>query len=107
MNKLNFSKQTGLIPVVIQDINSKRVYMVGYMNHKSLAKTKETGYVWFWSRSRKTLWMKGETSGNTLKVHSIATDCDYDSLLIQVHLTGTFVCHTGAVSCFFNTLQSY
>ena len=90
-----------LIPTIIQDYKSKAVYMLGYSSVKSLEKTKITGYVWFWSRSRKKLWMKGEESGNKLKVINIYFDCDKDALLIQVRLEGKNVCHTGNLSCFF------
>ena len=89
-----------LIPTIIQDYQSGVVYMLGYMNEKALNKTRETGWVYFWSRSRKRLWMKGETSGNRLKVKEILDDCDSDSLLIKVELVGTNVCHTGKTSCF-------
>ncbi len=89
-----------LIPAIIQDYQSGVVYMLGYMNEKALNKTRETGWVYFWSRSRKRLWMKGETSGNRLKVKEILDDCDSDSLLIKVELVGTNVCHTGKTSCF-------
>lgn len=76
--------------------------MLGYSNDQSLKKTKQTGYVWFWSRSRKKLWMKGEESGNKLKVKEMFLDCDRDSILINVKLEGKNVCHTGNISCFFN-----
>lgn len=89
-----------LIPTIIQDFKSKAVYMLGYSNDKSLEKTKETGYVWFWSRSRKKLWMKGEKSGNKLKVIETFFDCDRDAILIKVKLIGKNVCHTGNLSCF-------
>jgi len=95
-----------LIPTIIQDYKSKAVYMLGYSSVKSLEKTKLTGYVWFWSRSRKKLWMKGEESGNRLKVIDIFFDCDKDSMLIKVKLIGKSVCHTGNLSCFFIPVSS-
>ena len=94
-----------LIPTIIQDNESKAVYMLGYSSAKSLEKTKQTGYVWFWSRSRKKLWMKGEKYGNKLKIKNIFFDCDQDALLIEVSLEGKNVCHTGNLSCFFNKLK--
>lgn len=89
-----------LIPTIIQDYKSKAVYMLGYSNAKSLEKTKKTRYVWFWSRSRKKLWTKGEESGNKLKVKEIYFDCDRDTILIKALLIGKNVCHTGNLSCF-------
>jgi phosphoribosyl-AMP cyclohydrolase len=94
-----------LIPTIIQDYKSKAVYMLGYSSVKSLENTKKSGYVWFWSRSRKKLWMKGEESGNKLKVKEIYFDCDQDSLLIKVSLEGKNACHSGSLSCFFNLLK--
>ncbi|MFA6080828.1 MAG: phosphoribosyl-AMP cyclohydrolase [Patescibacteria group bacterium] len=94
-----------LIPTIVQDYKSKAVYMLGYSSAKSLKRTKITGYVWFWSRSRKKLWMKGEESGNKLKVKEIYFDCDQDALLIKVLLEGINVCHTGNLSCFFNLIK--
>jgi len=93
-----------LIPTIIQDYKSKAVYMLGYSSDKSLEKTKKTGFVWFWSRSRKKLWMKGKESGNKLKVVGIFFDCDRDTLLIEVKLMGKNVCHSGNLSCFFNKI---
>jgi phosphoribosyl-AMP cyclohydrolase len=101
--KLDFTKLDGLIPAVIQDHTSGRVLMVGFMNEAALAKTLESGNVTFFSRSRNKLWMKGESSGHVLKVKSIATDCDDDSLLIQVDSLGPGVCHNGYQSCFYRT----
>lgn len=93
-----------LIPTIIQDYKSKAVYMLGYSNDKSLKKTKISGYVCFWSRRRQKLWIKGEESGNKLKVKQIYFDCDQDTLLIKVQLIGKNVCHTGNLSCFFDKL---
>ncbi|HNZ85808.1 MAG TPA: bifunctional phosphoribosyl-AMP cyclohydrolase/phosphoribosyl-ATP diphosphatase HisIE [Paludibacteraceae bacterium] len=97
---LDFNKQGGLIPAIIQDSITNKVLMLGYMNEESLAKTKELGKVTFYSRSKNRLWTKGEESGNFLHVVSIAEDCDNDTLLIKVNPVGP-VCHTGADTCFF------
>ncbi len=91
--------QKGLIPAIIQDINNKRVLMLGYMNKKSVELTLETKKTWFYSRSREKLWNKGETSGNYHIVKNIAYDCDRDTLLVQVVPQGP-TCHTGTASCF-------
>lgn len=93
-----------LIPTIIQDFKTLEIYMLGYSNKISLEKTKQSGYVWLWSRSRKKLWMKGETSGNTLLVKRIFFDCDKDAVLVQVKLVRNATCHTGNKSCFFNKL---
>ncbi len=90
----------GLIPAVIQDARTEQVLMLAYMNRESLEKTVETGYTWFYSRSRQCLWMKGETSGNVQRVKNIAYDCDADALLITVEQEGA-ACHTGHYSCFY------
>lgn len=93
----------GLIPVVVQDFSTGAVLMVAYMNRESLERTLETGYTHFWSRSRKTLWKKGETSGCVQRVREIRVDCDVDTLLVSVEQTGP-ACHTGKYSCFFQPL---
>jgi phosphoribosyl-AMP cyclohydrolase len=103
--KLDFNKLDGLIPAVIQDHKSGRVLMVGYMNGEAFRKTAESGNVTFFSRSRNQLWMKGETSGHRLVVKEISTDCDNDSLLIQVESLGPGVCHNGYESCFYRRLE--
>ena len=97
--KIDFQKGGGLVPAIVQDANTEQVLMLGYMNEASLAKTQETGLVTFYSRSRKELWTKGETSGNTLKLKSITVDCDNDTLLVRTVPTGP-TCHEGTVSCF-------
>lgn len=102
IENLTFSDD-GLIPAIIQDQASGKVLMLAYMNKESLQKTIETKETWFFSRKRKELWNKGETSGNKQIVQSIAYDCDQDSLLIQVRPKGPS-CHTGKESCFHNTL---
>ena len=98
---MDFSKLGGLIPAVIQDAASGDVLMVGFMNDEAYARTRESGYATFFSRSRNTLWTKGETSGNRLRVERISTDCDEDTVLLQVTCEGDGVaCHTGARTCF-------
>ena len=105
---MDFSKLGGLVPVVIQDADRLDVLMVGFMNADALARTRETGYVTFFSRSRSDLWTKGETSGNRLAVVSMSSDCDDDSLLVQVRCEGAGrVCHTGQRSCFFNDVPTF
>ena len=103
IKELDFTKGDGLIPVVVQEYKTKEVLMVAYMNEDALKKTLDTGYVTYWSRSRKKLWMKGETSGNTQKVRKILVDCDYDTLLLLVEQKGN-ACHKGKRSCFHNQL---
>ncbi len=100
---MKFDKK-GLIPVIIQDINSKEVLMLGYMNREAYELTLETKRVWFYSRSRSKLWMKGETSGNYLNMINMQLDCDKDAILIQVRPNGS-TCHTGKVSCFYNKVH--
>jgi phosphoribosyl-AMP cyclohydrolase len=96
-------KKADLIPTIIQENETNEVLMLGYMNEESLKNTLETGYTCFYSRSRKKLWKKGETSGNVQKVVSITSDCDNDTLLIRVIQTGV-ACHTGERTCFFNKI---
>jgi phosphoribosyl-ATP pyrophosphohydrolase/phosphoribosyl-AMP cyclohydrolase len=104
--KLDFAKMEGLLPAIVQDAVSGEVLMVGFLNDTSYAKTLETGFVTFWSRTRQKLWMKGETSGNRLRVVSAATDCDQDAVLFRVIVEGDgLVCHEGTVSCFTNTIE--
>jgi phosphoribosyl-AMP cyclohydrolase len=98
---MDFSKLNGLVPAVVQDAESQEVLMVGFMNEDALARTRDTGFVTFFSRSRNELWTKGETSGNRLQVISLFTDCDDDTVLVKVKRLGDGnVCHTGARSCF-------
>jgi phosphoribosyl-AMP cyclohydrolase len=102
---VDFSKLQGLIPAVIQDADSGEVLMVGFMNEEALAKTRETGFATFFSRTRNKLWMKGETSGNRLQVTRLLVDCDDDSLVVQVKRLGDGnVCHTGERTCFYREL---
>lgn len=94
----------GLVPVVVQDVQSKQVLMLAYMNEESLKLSQETGYTWFWSRSRQELWNKGATSGHKQKIASMSYDCDGDTLLVLVEQIGP-ACHTGSYSCFTHPLQ--
>lgn len=99
-----YFKKSELIPAVIQEKSTGEVLMLAYMNRESMQKTFETGYTWFWSRSRQELWNKGATSGHLQKVVDIFADCDDDTLLISVEQTGA-ACHTGSHSCFFKKLK--
>ena len=103
---LDFQKSDGLITAVIQDHASGRVLMVGYMNEAAFAKTLETGFATFYSRSRRKLWLKGESSGHRLLVKEISTDCDGDAVLVKVEALGPGVCHEGYQSCFFRRLEN-
>jgi len=97
--QLDWQKNDGLIPAIIQDDASNQVLMLGYMNQEALKMTKETGQVWFWSRFKERLWKKGESSGNTLNLRSIKADCDGDTLLVRAIPVGP-ICHRGDISCF-------
>ena len=99
--EIDFEKAGGLVAGIVQDAKTGEVLMLGFLNEESYKKTTETGFVTFWSRTRSKLWMKGETSGNRLRVVSAATDCDNDALLFRVEVEGDgLVCHEGSVSCF-------
>ena len=99
--QIDFAKMDGLAPAIVQEDTTGEVLMVGFMNSEAFEKTAETGYVTFYSRTRQKLWMKGETSGNRLRVISALTDCDRDTVLFRVHVEGDgLVCHTGTKSCF-------
>lgn len=101
-SKIKFDAQ-GLVPAVVQDVQTNAVVMLAYMNKESLKLTLETGYTWFWSRSRQELWNKGATSGNLQKVVEMYYDCDGDALLVKAELSGP-ACHTGQYSCFHNPM---
>jgi len=94
-----FQKQE-LVPAIVQEASTGEVLMLAYMNEASLKRTMETGYTWFYSRSRQRLWQKGEESGNVQRVVSVTGDCDSDALLVKVEQTGP-ACHTGEPTCFF------
>lgn len=98
VNEIRFDEH-GLIPAIVQNAETREVLTLAYMNEESLARTIETKQTWFWSRSRSELWHKGETSGNTQRVVSLALDCDHDAIVVLVDPAGP-ACHTGAVSCF-------
>lgn len=102
--ELDFDKMNGLVPAIIQDWKSNEVLMLGFMNKEAWEKTLSSGKVTFWSRKRKELWTKGETSGNFLIVKKIYVDCDDDSVLIKAECDGP-VCHTGNKNCFFKEVE--
>jgi len=104
--KIDYEKEGGLVPVIIQDHRSGEVLMLGFMNAGSLAETQRSGEVVFFSRSRNRLWKKGESSGHVLKVRELRVDCDADALLVRVEAVGPGVCHEGYSSCFFRRLES-
>ncbi|MBZ5524989.1 MAG: phosphoribosyl-AMP cyclohydrolase [Acidobacteriia bacterium] len=104
--QIDFDKMEGLAPAIVQEDSSGEVLMVGFMNAESYARTIETGYVTFYSRTRQKLWTKGETSGNRLRIISALTDCDRDTILVRVEVEGDgLVCHTGTKSCFTQPLE--
>jgi len=104
--ELDFEKMGGLLPAVVQEWRDGEVLMVGFMDRQALARTVRTGYVTFFSRTRGQLWMKGETSGNRLRVVSAQTDCDHDTLLLRVEVEGEgLVCHRGTRSCFTEKIE--
>ncbi|MGA7155903.1 MAG: phosphoribosyl-AMP cyclohydrolase [Acidobacteriaceae bacterium] len=103
---IDFEKAGGLVAGIVQDAKSGDVLMLGFLNEESYRKTAETGFVTFWSRTRSKLWMKGETSGNRLRVVAASTDCDNDALLFRVEVEGDgLVCHEGTVSCFTKPIE--
>ncbi len=98
---IDFDKMDGLVPGIVQDARTGEVLMLGFLNQASYEKTQQSGFVTFWSRTRQKLWMKGETSGNRLRIVSASTDCDNDTLLFKVEVEGDgLVCHEGTISCF-------
>ena len=100
---IDFEKAGGLVPVIVQDADSLQVLTLAYANREALELAQKTGNSWFWSRSRKKLWMKGEESGNTQKIRRILADCDSDALIYMVEPSGP-ACHTGRGTCFFNVV---
>ena len=105
VSDLDFEKFSGLLPVIAQEHGSGRVLMLAYLNLEAVRKTQETGYAHYWSRSRKTLWKKGESSGHVQQITEVLVDCDEDTLQYKVSQTGP-ACHTGAKSCFLRELQT-
>ena len=105
MTEPNFEKGKGLVPAVVQDYETGDVLMVAYMNRESWLKTLETGKAHYWSRSRQSLWLKGETSGNFQIVREVRIDCDDDTVLLKVDQIGGAACHTGHRSCFYRKLN--
>jgi len=101
----DFEKENGLIPAIVQDATDGEILMLGFMNREALAKTQQTGFVTFFSRSRKKLWTKGETSGQRLLLRELRVDCDLDAILVRAELEGGAVCHEGYRSCFFRRLD--
>lgn len=100
----DFNKGNGLLPAIVQDQETGEVLMLAYMNREAWQKTLETGKATFWSRSRKTLWLKGETSGHVQMVNEIRVDCDDDTILLKVRQIGGAACHTGYRSCFYRKI---
>lgn len=100
----DFAKSGGLIPVIVQDVETNSVLMLAYMNEEAWKKTLETGKAHYWSRSRKKIWLKGETSGHIQDVVEILIDCDKDAILLKVHQRGGAACHTGYRSCFYRKI---
>jgi len=103
--ELDFDKEGGLIPAIVQDDKNGEVLMLGFMNREAYDLTRTTGFVTFFSRSRKKLWTKGETSGQKLILRELRLDCDRDALLVRVELAGGAVCHEGYRSCFFRRMD--
>ena len=104
IDDIDFEKSGGLVPIIVQDANTKEVLTLAYSNKESLELTKKTGNSWFYSRSRNKLWMKGEESGNTQKVKEILVDCDSDAIIYLVEPSGP-ACHTGEKVCFHHNLE--
>jgi phosphoribosyl-AMP cyclohydrolase len=104
IDEIDFEKGNGLVPVIVQDINTKEILTLAYTNKESLELTRKTGNSWLWSRSRNKLWMKGEESGNIQKVKEILVDCDLDAVIYLVEPSGP-ACHTGEKVCFHNSLK--
>ena len=104
IDEIDFEKSGGLVPVIVQDANTKDVLTLAYTNKESLELAKKTGKSWFWSRSRNKLWMKGEESGNTQKIKEILVDCDCDTIIYLVEPAGP-ACHTGKKVCFHHKLK--
>ena len=105
MREPDFEKRGGLVPAIAQDVRSGQVLMVAYMNPESWRRTLETGLATYWSTSRNSLWVKGETSGQLQHVREVLVDCDADAVLLKVEQTGGVACHEGYASCFFRRVE--
>ncbi len=105
MIQLNFSKSGGLVPAIVQDYQTGEILMLAYMNSDAFNATLSTGKATYYSRSRKTLWVKGETSGNIQRIKEIHIDCDDDTVLLKVEQLGGAACHTGHRSCFYKKVE--
>lgn len=105
MIDLDFKKQDGLVPAIVQDAESGEVLMLAYVNEEAWRMTLQTGIAHYWSRSRDKLWKKGESSGNVQEIREIRIDCDSDTVLFKVNQKGGAACHTGYRSCFFNLIR--
>lgn len=106
MESIDFEKGTGLVPAIVQDDGTGEVLMLAYMDAEALRRTQETGKAWFYSRSRDTYWMKGESSGHVQEVQEIRVDCDADAVLLKVRQLGGAACHTGHRSCFYRRVET-
>ena len=104
IDELDFEKQAGMLPVITQDVETREVLMLAYANREAVSKTQETGFAHYWSRSRNSLWKKGESSGHLQKIETVFFDCDSDTLLYLVHQSGP-ACHTGRPTCFYKKLE--
>jgi phosphoribosyl-AMP cyclohydrolase len=104
--EIDFNKLGGMVPAIIQDSESREVLMLGFINREAFDLTVETGFVHYWSRSKKRIWMKGESSGHTQAVKEMRIDCDNDTLLIKVVQNGNAACHEGYKSCFFRIIKN-
>ena len=105
IQKLDFAKQKGLLPVIVQEVQTKDVLMLAYVNETALQQTQKTGQAHYYSRSRQTIWRKGESSGNLQIVQEIRVDCDQDTVLYLVEQQGNGACHTGRTHCFYRKLE--
>ena len=105
MISLDFDRVGGLVPAIVQDFDTNEILMLAYMNQTAWEKTLETGMATFWSRSRQSLWVKGETSGNMQEVKEIRVDCDQDAVILKVLQRGGAACHTGYRSCFYRRID--
>ncbi len=105
MDAIDFEKSGGLVPAIVQDVDTGEVLMLAYMNEEAYRRTLETGRAWFYSRSRDRFWMKGESSGNVQEVREVRVDCDADAVLLKVQQVGGAACHTGHRSCFYRRVE--